>query len=135
MSRRGLNGRSVTALGNSFGAPLLAITKTLTGAETKNMFGGPAPYKLRVLRCFGVMLTAGTSSDTCVLQRVRDGSTASITDTADLSVLSDTDGFEFSQYNDANWTINKGDTLQAVTANGSTSTDTVQLTVEFCRVE
>jgi len=81
------------------------------------------------------MLTAGTSSDTCVLQRVRAGTTADITDTANLSALSDTDAFEFSQYNNDNWTINKGDTLQAVTAGGGTSTDTVELYVEYCRVE
>ena len=80
------------------------------------------------------MLAAGTSSDDCVLQRVREGTTVSITDTADLSVFSDTDSFEFSQYNDDNWTINKGDTLQAVTSGGP-ATSHVQLYVMFCRVE
>lgn len=130
-----MNGRSVAAIGNPLGTPLLVLSKTILGVETKDLFGSPAPYGLRVLRCWGVMLTAGTASDTCVLQRVRQGTTVSITDTADLSALSDTDGFEFSQYNNDNWTINKGDTLQAVTAGGSATADTVQLYVEYCRVE
>lgn len=135
MSRRGLNGRSVAALGNPLGSPSLVLSKTITGAETEDLFGGPCPYPLRVLRCWGTMLTAGTSSDTCRLQRVREGTTTNITDLADISALADTDTFEFSQYDNDNWTINKGDTLQCVTSGGAAATDTVQLSVMYCRVE
>lgn len=130
-----MNGRSLAALGNPLGTPVIVKNETLLGVETGDLFNGPCPYPIRILRCWGNMLTAGTSSDTCVLQRVRAGTTVDITDTADLSVFSDTDSFEFSQYNNDNWTINKGDTLQAVTAGGSTSVDTVELYVMYCRVE
>lgn len=134
MSRRGMNGRSVAALSNPLGGLPIVKTVTLTGAETENIFNAPVPYQIRVLRAWGTMLAAGTSSDTCVLQRVRSGTTSPITDTADLSALSDTDTFEFSQYDNDYWSLNAGDTLQATTANGPAA-DHVQLTVMFCRTE
>lgn len=125
----------MAVLGNPLGTPSLVLSKTLLGVETKNLFDAPCPYPIRILRCWGVMLTAGTSGDTCVLQRVAGGTTASITDSADLSIYSDTDAFEFSQYNDLYWSIGSGDTLQAVTAGGSTTANTVQLYVEYVRTE
>jgi len=81
-----------------------------------DLIGGPAKFPFKVIYAWGVMTAAGGASDTAVLQRVQDGTTAAITNTADLSAFSDTDQWDWSQLNDANWQVAEGDTLQVTTA-------------------
>ncbi len=72
-----------------------------------------------VTRCYGYMTAAGAASDTAVVQQISGGTTTAITDTADLSTMSDTDQFDFSQINDAANLIAHGDTLRLTTASAA----------------
>ena len=115
--RRGLNGRSLARETNYNGAPVFIYKATVTTSDsTVDLIGDTANFSFRVIYAWGVMTAGGGASDTAVLQRIQDGTTAAITDTADLSVFSDTDQFDFSQLDDANWDIQEGDTLQVTTA-------------------
>ena len=77
------------------------------------------PFTFLVTRAYGYMTGAGAASDTAVLQRVRTGTTTAITNTADVSVMSDTDQWDFGQINDAANSVASGDTLRLTTASGA----------------
>jgi hypothetical protein len=85
-----------------------ASTTAYTLVDNKN----PRTRDFRVIKAWGYMTGAGGASDTAV---ITDG-TNSITDTADLSVMSDTDQFDFSQINDAYNTISPTEKLAVTTA-------------------
>lgn len=91
--------------------PFLLSVQTVTGTTDYDLFN-PVERPFRIIQAWGVMTGAGAASDTVVVQN---GSTA-ITDTADLSVFSDKDAFSFSQLDDAQWELDKGDVLQLTTA-------------------
>ena len=115
--RRGLNARSLARLGNNQGAPVFVERIAVTTSDsTVDGFGGEVPFAFQVLYAWGVMTAAGGAGDTAKVSRVREGTTADITDTADLSVFSDTDQFDFSQLDDANWDFRQGDILRVTSA-------------------
>jgi SpoU rRNA methylase family enzyme len=87
-----------------------------------------APSHYRVLNARVTMQAAGAASDTIVIQRVRAGTTAAISDTINLSGFADKEIVDFSELDDATCDLQPGDTLQVTTA-GATSTTNPQ-----CRV-
>jgi len=95
---------------------------TCVAATSTYSLENPGPKNFKVTRAYGIMTGAGAAADTVLVQRIRAGTTTSITNTADLSVMSDTDQFDFGQINDANQQINQGDTLRVTTASGSLCT-------------
>jgi hypothetical protein len=98
-----------------FGIPFEIRFQTVVGQTAYNWVND-SRRDLLVTRAYGYMTGAGAGGDSVVLQRVRAGSVTAITDTADLSVFSDTDQFDFSQINDANNRINQTDTLRLTAA-------------------
>ena len=121
--KRGINPYALGRAGNTaYGAiPFMqVVTIASTDTAAVKAFGNtPVPFQMRVVRAFGYMTQAGSASDTVVVQRVRSGTTTSITNTADLSVMSDTDQFDFGQIDNAANVLNKGDTLQVTPAGGT----------------
>ena len=108
------NGRMITG---NISVPFLLSVNTVAGTSTYNVYGTAhsAPRGFRVIKAWGVMTGAGAAADTVV---VSDG-TNNITDTADLSVFSNTDQFDFSQIDDTYFQINKGGSLVVTTASGA----------------
>ena len=66
-----------------------------------------------------MMTGDGATADTVVLQKVSGGTTTSISNTADVSAFSDTDQFDLSQIDNAQYRLAKGDKLQVTTASGA----------------
>ena len=124
---RGLNARSLARLDNVFGAPCFLLSQSVNGAETEKLWDSNSPFNFRIVNAWGVMLRAGTSSDTVVVQRIRSGTTAAITDTADIAAQADKKIFDFSELDDDYWSISKGDTLQVVTTGGVTTSEMCQV--------
>ena len=100
---------SSTAL---IGPSFVIAQPTVAGTATYRVFDNNAPKQFRVIYAWGVMTGAGAAADTVV---INDGATA-ITNTADVSTLSDQDVFDFTQINDAEHTILKNGSLRVVTA-------------------
>ena len=71
---------------------------------------------MRVLSAKGYMTQAGAVGDTAVVNRIRAGTTAAITDVADLSIFGDKTQFDFSEIDDLYNTINPGDSINIATA-------------------
>jgi hypothetical protein len=92
--------------------PFVLSVLTVAGTTEWKIYNNNCPRKMRVIKAWGYMTGAGGANDTVV---VDDGTTA-ITDTADLSVFSDTDQFDFSQISDATNEIAKNGSLHVTTA-------------------
>lgn len=75
---------------------------------------------LYVVQAFGIMTGAGAALDTAVVNRIRQGTTAAITDTADLSVFADTEQFDFSEIDDDYNRIYPGDSLNVTVVSNPT---------------
>lgn len=117
--RKGIAGKALSALGNPKGAVPFVYSAAMTSNTSTTMGPEQAEFPFRVILAWGFMTAAGTSSDTVVLQKVSGGTTSAITNTADLSAFSDTDQFDLSQIDNANYRIGKGDKLQATAAGGA----------------
>lgn len=117
---RGISGRAQGRLGHPQGAIPFLFSCSNT-ASTTTVTCGPqqAEFPFRVIYAWGIMTGAGAAADTVVLNKVSGSVTSAITDTADVSVMSDTDQFDFSQLNDANYRIAKGDRLSVTTVSGA----------------
>lgn len=103
--------------GESFrhGIPHAFNVQTAAGTSAYNWVNDNNKTFL-VTRVYGYMTGAGAAADTVVVQRIKAGTTTSISDTVDVSALSDTDHFEVAQIDDANNEIAPQDTLQVTTA-------------------
>ena len=117
--KRGISGKAQGRLGHPQGACPFVFSVAMTSNTSTTMGPEQAEFPFRVIQAWGIMTAAGTSSDTVVLQKVSGGSTTSITNTADLSAFSDTDQFDLSQIDNANYRVGKGDKLQVTAAGGA----------------
>jgi hypothetical protein len=112
--RRGISGRALARAGNISGAvPFILYynSSTSTGTTNTDRVIHSAEFPFRVVRAWFSLTeaAAGDSEDV----KLTDG-TNDITDTADYSAGSDNDNYEFSSYDDAHSTINKGESLRIV---------------------
>ena len=113
---RFIDGRQLALSGNNYGAPS-SVAKVTCVAGTSSYTPFPGwDNRVEVVRVFGYMTGAGASSDTV---KVTDG-TNDVTDTVDLSSLSDTDVFEVGQMDDAYVTVEKASSITVTTASDAT---------------
>ncbi len=125
----GLGPRHLAPLNEYWGGVMgVVAVQTEAGTSSYQLFPGGAPFELRVTRVRGIMTGAGAALDTVV---VNNNAGSAISNTIDVSALSDTDTFEEMQINDANWDIAKGQNLTVVTVSGALA----YVMVEFMRRE
>ena len=118
--RRGISGKAMGILGHPQGALPFLYQCTMTASNTPQTLGPvQAEFPFRVILAWGVMTGAGAAADTVVINKIAGGVTSAITNTADVSAFSDTDQFDFSQINDANYRVPKGGRLSVTTASGA----------------
>lgn len=117
---RGISGKAHARLGHPQGSVPFVYQCTNT-ASTTTVTCGPEQleFPIRVIQAWGIMTGAGGAGDTVVLNKVSGGVTNAITNTASVAAFSDTDQFDFSQINDANYRLTKGDKLSVTTASGA----------------
>ncbi len=123
----GIGPMHLAALGDYWGGVLSVVAvQTVAATSSYQLFPGGAPFALRVTRVRGVMTGAGASSDTVV---IKDHAANAISNTIDVSALSDKDTFEETSIDDLYWDIEKGENLTVVTASGALA----YVMVEFAR--
>lgn len=106
---------SVEDADSTIGVSFVIRCPTDTTNSTYTIFRSGAPKRFEVIYATGTMTGAGAAADTVVIQN----NGTAITDTVDLSTLGDTAVFDFADINDAQYRINKGGTLQVVTASAA----------------
>ena len=117
---RGISGKAQSRLGHPQGTVPFVWSATMTASNSPLTLGPEQlEFPVRVILAWGIMTGAGAAADTVVLNKVSGGTTSAITNTADVSALSDTDQFDLSQINDANYRAAKGDNLSVTTASGA----------------
>lgn len=97
------------------GIPFVFVVPTDATNSTYNIYSSNCPKRLRVIYVHGTMTGAGAAGDTVV---VRNNTTA-ITNTASVAALSDQDVFDMTTINDAQYQVNKGGSLNVVTASAA----------------
>lgn len=113
----GLSPQHMAAMADHWGGVMgVVAVQTVAATSSYSLFSGGAPFALRVTRVRGIMTGAGAAADTVV---VKDESDNAISNTIDVSALSDKDTFEESSIDDAYWDIDKGEDLKVVTASGA----------------
>lgn len=120
----GLQPRNLSKLFAEFGSgadgtlciPFLVRCVTVAGTSTYTLVAS-APRSFKVINAWGIMTGAGDTSDTV---KLTDGS-SDITETGDVSGLSDKDLFDFTSVDDSKYEIAKGGSLKVVTASGATA--------------
>ena len=118
--RRGISGKAQGRLGHPQGAVPFLWSVSMGASDTTTTLGPEQlEFPIRVILAWGIMTGAGAASDSVVLNKVSGGTTSAITNTADVSAFSDTDQFDFSQINDANYRATKGDKLSVTTVSGA----------------
>lgn len=118
--RRGISGKAQGRLGHPQGTVPFVYQVTMTASNSPQALGPQQlEFPIRVIQAWGIMTGAGAAADTVVLNKVSGGTTSAITNTADVSAFSDTDQFDFSQINDANYRAAKGDRLSVTTVSGA----------------
>ncbi len=123
---RFINGQQLALLGNNQGAPVSVVNVScVAGTSSYKPFLGWQD-KVRILWVHGVMTGAGAASDTV---KVGDG-TNDITDTVDLSALTDKDVFEVGTYDDAYYTVTEAEDITVTTASDATC----ELYIWVCRI-
>lgn len=123
----GIGPTHLAQLNDYYGAvPGIVAVQTDTTSSTYQLFPGGCPWAIRVTRVRGIMTGAGASSDTVTVQ---DGDGNAISNTIDVSALSDKATFEESSIDDAYWDINKGENLKVVTESSALA----YVIVEFFR--
>lgn len=117
-----INGQQFAIKGNPLGTPTFVFSAQTDASTSAYVLVDRAPFAFRVLGVSGRMTGAGGAGDTLA---VTDGTNA-ITDTVDVSALSDQDGFSVQTVDDAYWDIPKGGKLQLNTASGALAFVTVE---------
>lgn len=123
---RFINGQQLALAGNKLGAPHFCFDLDTDSTNSTYTVVASAPFKFRVVAVRGHMIGAGAASDTVV---VKNGSN-SITDTVDVSTLSDKEVVAFNTLDDAYSDVARGGSLVVTTASAAL----VRLSIECVRV-
>lgn len=106
----------------TIGSESLLHYKLASGDGNVDLWSKNAPYKFRVGEAYVVMHGAGATGDKVKLQR-GDGAAsetfADITDDLDVSSAADKSINRFTTYDDAQWEIDKDESLRIVSTSGS----------------
>ena len=112
---RGISGKALSQETTHYGAPVVVFKQASTTSagttETKAIFDGNAPFRFRVIRAW-IHLTEAALGDSEDV-KLTDGSN-DITEVLDYAAGADNDSFEFSNYDNAYPTLDKGGSLKAV---------------------
>src|SRR5574342_595351 len=133
--RRGINGNSLGHLGNPRGCPTSVLyfnSTTSTGTSNTDIVQTDFDSQVRVIRAWFVATenSAGDSEDV----KLTDTDDNAITDTADYSALSSGDAMEWSNYNQTNNLIGKGENIKIVKT-ASTAVTSCKVYIEVAKEE